>query len=112
MRWPYQGRFAAGHPVYGKVSIAGHTANIPITDLGPAGFTQRAIDITEGGVRKLGFPLGSFPTDAVGTVQILGAAVGLQRIPDRAGDREQIHHLLDDHRAELVLGVGNRAGPR
>ncbi len=62
----------AGHPVYGRTTIAGHTANLPIIDLGPSGFTGRAIDVTEGGVRKLGLDTANFPTDSIGTVEILG----------------------------------------
>ncbi|HVV74190.1 MAG TPA: hypothetical protein VHI52_22320, partial [Verrucomicrobiae bacterium] len=50
-KWMEQSR--AGHPVYAKVSVDGHSANLPIIDLGPAGFTGRAIDVTEGGVKKL-----------------------------------------------------------
>lgn len=61
----------AGHPDYVRVEIAGHRANLPIIDLGPAGFTHRAIDVTEGGVRKLGFSPSSFPTDAIGRATVL-----------------------------------------
>lgn len=61
----------AGHPVNARVNIAGHSAMLPIIDLGPAGFTQRAIDVTEGGVRKLGFSTGAFPTDAMGMAQVM-----------------------------------------
>src|SRR5262249_11852279 len=35
--WMAQSR--AGHPHYARVSIGGKTANLPITDLGPAGWT-------------------------------------------------------------------------
>lgn len=52
------------------VKIAGHRAVLPVTDLGPAGFTWRAIDVTEGGVGVLGLT-GAFPTDAVGTAQLV-----------------------------------------
>ncbi len=60
----------AGHPVVAAVQITGHKANLPIIDLGPAGFTQRAIDVTEGGVSKLGFSTSNFPTDAIGTATV------------------------------------------
>jgi hypothetical protein len=67
---------AGGHPVYGRTTIAGHTANLPIIDLGPSGFTGRAIDVTEGGVRKLGLDPSSFPTDSIGKVKILARRRG------------------------------------
>jgi len=52
------------------VTIAGHRAVLPVTDLGPAGFTWRAIDVTEGGVAALGLS-GAFPTDAIGTARLV-----------------------------------------
>jgi hypothetical protein len=53
-----------------RVTIAGHTAVLFLGDLGPAGFTQRAIDVTEGGVAAL--RLGAvFPTDAIGTAKLI-----------------------------------------
>lgn len=63
----------AGHPVVGSTSISGHHAMLPIIDLGPAASTGRAIDVTEGGLGKLGFSSSDFPTDATGTVTIEGA---------------------------------------
>lgn len=75
----------AGHPVYGRTTIAGHTANLPIIDLGPSGFTGRAIDVTEAGVRKLGLDPSSFPTDSIGTVSILGGGKG--KTGKRSGPR-------------------------
>ncbi len=53
-----------------RVTIAGHTAVLFVGDLGPAGFTQRAIDVTEGGVSALGLG-GIFPTDAWGKAKLL-----------------------------------------
>lgn len=53
-----------------RVTIAGHTAVLFLGDLGPAGFTQRAIDVTEGGVAALGLT-GAFPTDAIGTARLI-----------------------------------------
>lgn len=53
-----------------RVTIAGHTAVLFAGDLGPAGFTQRAIDVTEGGVTALGLG-GAFPTDAIGRAQLI-----------------------------------------
>jgi len=79
----------AGHPDYIRLSINGHTAVLPITDLGPAGFTNRAIDVTEGGVRKLGFSTGAFPTDTVGKAVFLqhGGSVS-------EGTSPAVDHLL------------------
>jgi TP901 family phage tail tape measure protein len=62
----------AGHPVYARVAIGGKSANLPITDLGPAGWTGNAIDVTEGGVRKLGFTTDNFPSGTVGKAVVLG----------------------------------------
>lgn len=66
----------AGHPVFARVSIGGKTANLPITDLGPAGWTGNAIDVTEGGVRKLGFTTSTFPSGTTGKAVILGGGSG------------------------------------
>jgi TP901 family phage tail tape measure protein len=79
----------AGHPVFARVTIAGHAANLPITDMGPAASTGRAIDVTEGGVRKLGFTTSNFPTDATGKAVIMGAggAAGGKSKKERAEER-------------------------
>jgi len=61
-----------GKPVYGRVTIAGKSAVLPIIDLGPAGWTGRAIDVTQKGIEKMGFTAANFPTDAMGKVKILG----------------------------------------
>jgi hypothetical protein len=53
-----------------RVTIAGHSAVLFVGDLGPAGFTHRAIDVTEGGVAALGLS-GAFPTDAIGTARLI-----------------------------------------
>lgn len=53
-----------------RVTIASHTATLPVIDLGPAGFTQRAIDVTTPGVGVLGLS-GAFPTDAIGTAKLI-----------------------------------------
>jgi hypothetical protein len=93
----------AGHPVYGRVTIDGHTANLPITDLGPAGFTGRAIDITEGGVSKLGLSTASFPTDSIGKVAILGsgsAAAG----PSKEKLEKRREHRKEQEKALHVSG--------
>ena len=50
-----------------RVSIQGHSAVLPLVDKGPAGFTNRAIDVTAPGVSALGFTTANFPTDAIGT---------------------------------------------
>jgi hypothetical protein len=54
-----------------RVEIQGHVANLPVTDMGPAGSTGRAIDVTLAGARKMGFHPPNFPTDAVGTATLL-----------------------------------------
>lgn len=56
-----------------RVTIAGHTAVLFLGDLGPAGFTQRAIDVTEGGVAALGLS-GAFPTDSIGRAKLIPPA--------------------------------------
>lgn len=55
-----------------RVTIAGHSAVLFLGDLGPAGFTQRAIDVTDGGAAALGLA-GAFPTDAIGTAKLIPA---------------------------------------
>jgi hypothetical protein len=94
----------AGHPVFGAVSIAGHQANLPITDMGPAGFTGRAIDVTEGGVRKLGFSTSNFPTDAIGIVRILGS--GGQEASSKPGS----HKRTTAVKAKPGVGPGAATG--
>jgi hypothetical protein len=53
------------------VEIAGHSAVLPVYDLGPAGSTGRAIDVTGPGVDKLGLSRSSFPTDSIGTATLI-----------------------------------------
>lgn len=53
-----------------RVTIAGHSAVLVAGDLGPSGFTGRAIDVTDGGVAALGLT-GVFPTDALGTAKLI-----------------------------------------
>lgn len=55
-----------------RVSIQGHSAILRMIDKGPAGFTGRAIDVTGAGAQAMGIPQGSFPTDALGTAQMVG----------------------------------------
>lgn len=62
---------AAGNPQIGVTTISGRTTRLPIIDLGPSGFTRRAIDVTEAGVLKLGLSPSSFPTDSIGRVKLL-----------------------------------------
>ena len=50
-----------------KVIIRGHKALLRVIDKGPAGSTNRAIDVTGAGARKMGFNPMNFPTDAIGT---------------------------------------------
>jgi hypothetical protein len=69
MRWAREGR-----PMMVLVRTQGKRAILPVIDLGPAGWTDRAIDITEAGIRAMGFARGEFRTDAPGTVTLLGRA--------------------------------------
>lgn len=62
----------AGKPVYAQVSIGGKSANLPITDVGPASWTGNSIDVTAGGVHKLGFTTDTFPSGTVGKAVVLG----------------------------------------
>jgi hypothetical protein len=90
----------AGHPDFVDVAIKGHRARLAIIDLGPAGFTHRAIDVTEGGVRKLGFSPADFPTDATGTATVVGKfangglvgrlPAGIVDLPDLAAPRSEV----------------------
>lgn len=54
-----------------RVTIEGHTAILPVTDLGPAGWVNRSIDVTEGAAAALGLSVGAFPTDEIGTAQLI-----------------------------------------
>jgi hypothetical protein len=54
-----------------EVTIAGHTTILPVTDLGPSGFTGRAIDVTAAGVHALGLSTAAFPTDSQGTAKLI-----------------------------------------
>lgn len=50
-----------------KVVIQGHKALLRVIDKGPSGATNRAIDVTGAGARKMGLNPRNFPTDAIGT---------------------------------------------
>jgi hypothetical protein len=74
----------SGKPVYARVTIGGKSANLPITDKGPASWTGHSIDVTEGGVRKLGFTTDTFPSGTVGKAVILGEGAGAgKKDPDQ-----------------------------
>lgn len=62
-----------GRPMMVRVRTQGRSAVLPVIDLGPHESTKRAIDITEAGLRKMGWktPAG-FRTDAWGKVTFLG----------------------------------------
>jgi len=62
---------SAGDPAIGETVIAGRKADLPVIDLGPSGFTNRAIDVTEAGVYELGLSPAAFPTNSVGRVRII-----------------------------------------
>lgn len=95
----------AGHPDFARVTIEGHTANLPITDMGPAASTGRAIDVTEGGVRKLGFTTSNFPTDATGTAVILGAG------STGKAKKSKVPHFPAGHTGTGGGTYGSPAGP-
>lgn len=58
---------------YWKVTAAnGKTAVLKQTDLGPAPFTGRAIDVSSGALPKLGYSEGNFPTGATFKATYLG----------------------------------------
>lgn len=69
-------RSQAGNPVYARVKIGGKSTNLPITDMGPASWTGNQIDVTEGGVRKLGFTTSTFPSGTIGVAEVLKMAMG------------------------------------
>lgn len=52
------------------VTVMGKTEVLFVGDLGPAGFTNRAIDVTEGGVAKLGVSASAI-TDTIGTAKLV-----------------------------------------
>ncbi|HSC21792.1 MAG TPA: hypothetical protein VLC07_08685, partial [Solirubrobacterales bacterium] len=105
----------AGHPVYGQTTITGHTANLPITDMGPAASTGRAIDVTEGGVRKLGLSTSSFPTDAIGKVVIEGGggstAKGLTEGQRKIAEGKKRKANSERHLKALEQEVGHARSP-
>jgi hypothetical protein len=71
------------HDTLGKrfrVAIKGHSAVLPHTDVGPAPFTHRLIDVTGAGARKLGFDPRHFPTHAIGEAQMLAAGGLVKRV--------------------------------
>jgi|GEM_PF-1372195 len=55
------------------VTIAGHTARLPVIDKGPS-IPGRAIDVTGAGARALGIDPAHFPTDSVGTAVFGGGS--------------------------------------
>lgn len=61
-----------GNPYYARVAVGGKSAILPITDMGPADWTGNSIDVTEGGLRKMGYTTGDFPSGTIGTARILG----------------------------------------
>lgn len=62
---------AAGRPVMFRVTIAGRSATMPVIDLGPAGWVNRAIDVSGPGVDLLGLSRSSFPTDSIGRAKLI-----------------------------------------
>jgi TP901 family phage tail tape measure protein len=58
-----------------KVKIGTHSALLKQTDIGPAPWTGRVIDVTGAGARKMGINPAAFPTDSYGTALDLGASL-------------------------------------
>jgi len=54
-----------------RVTIAGHSAILRQTDIGPAPWTHRVTDVTGAGSRVLGIDPAAFPTDSYGTAREL-----------------------------------------
>lgn len=68
------------------VTIGSHRAVLPVIDKGPAGFTQRAIDVTGAGAERMGINPYLFPTDAIGTaVQVAQLGGLIQRLRGGGG---------------------------
>ena len=62
-----------GRPMMVRVRTQGRSAVLPVIDLGPHESTGRAIDITEAGLRRMGWKTpDGFRTDAWGRVEFLG----------------------------------------
>lgn len=59
-----------------KVVIAGHIARLRQVDVGPAPSTGRKIDVTQAGLRSLGFTTRNFPTDAMGVARLVTGGAG------------------------------------
>lgn len=115
--------FATGRPYLGgywRVQIAGHTAILRQTDIGPHERTGRRIDVTGAGAIKLGLNPKSFPTDKIARATFLGdhgstAALkrkrkgaggsGEERVPIMLGASRRRAGLVDD-----ALGAGISAG--
>lgn len=62
-----------GKPVMFRVRIAGQVADMPLIDLGPAGWVNRAIDVSGPGVDRLGLSRSAFPTDTIGRAKLIPA---------------------------------------
>lgn len=56
---------------YFRIRVAGHSAVLRQTDIGPAPWTGRTIDITGAGAGTLGLSAGGFPTDSWGIARLL-----------------------------------------
>jgi TP901 family phage tail tape measure protein len=74
------------------VTIGRFRSYLPVIDKGPAGKTGRAIDVTGAGARKMGIDPMNFPTDAIGTAQIVGGrgaiAMSFMRQPSLTRSRK------------------------
>lgn len=79
----------AGNPYYARVTVGGKSAVLPITDMGPADWTGHRIDVTEGGLAKMGYTTSNFPSGTEGTAKILGTQADRAQAVKQAGRRRQ-----------------------
>ena len=87
-----------------RVTVGGHSAILKHTDYGPAAWTGRKIDITGAGAQKMGISPGAFPTDSMGTAQLLAAYGG--RMPKFGGWFGNGGRFTADR--PTLIGVGER----
>ncbi len=107
-----------------RVTVAGHTAILPVIDKGPSA-GGRKIDITGAGVAALGIPYGSFPTDATGTAELIDGttssstggssvsaadAAAAARTHRLATERKQTSRLLSSIITPALSGGGGYEG--
>jgi hypothetical protein len=78
--------YQSGQPYlrrFWQITIAGHTATLQQTDIGPHQKTGRRIDVTGAGAKQMRLDPSHFPTGSVGMAQLLSGrgAGGVQPVP-------------------------------